>query len=300
MCRKISKLMPDLTISSLINSYLFDLKKSNKVTGQTILNYKNYLNKFVTWYKNNYKQEILKLDEKILDGYKQYLIHYQDKQGQELSTLTQNYYLIALRSLLKYLQSKNIFDFDYKNIKLSLAKKKNKPTINVDLITRLLKSPEATNEPDIIKKRDAAILSLLINFGLKVSAVTKLKRQDFIKSIDAALPGTSNKILATDATYKLITDYLSLRHDTDQSLFISHDRAGRSDKRLLKKIFALSPRTVQRIIKRYSQACGLTKTLTPSDLRFWYGHKIISDGASLKQAQSALGHAHTATTKLYK
>ncbi len=138
---------------------------------------------------------------------------------------------------------------------------------------------------------------------MKVSEVVYLKRQNFLAIKPLLIKNSKGRLInliLDEKSCQIVNDYLAARHDTDQALFISHDRAGRADKRLNRKSFALTPRSIQRIIERYGKLSGLKIKITPSYLRYLYGHKLLDKGEGLNKVRDMLGHAHSTTTQLYQ
>ena len=77
-------------------------------------------------------------------------------------------------------------------------------------------------------------------------------------------------------------------------MFISHDRAkkGRGD-------IAITPRSIQRMVEKYSSAAGITKHITPHTLRHTFATDLLLSGADIRSVQSMLGHASITTTQIY-
>jgi histidyl-tRNA synthetase len=61
----------------------------------------------------------------------------------------------------------------------------------------------------------------------------------------------------------------------------------------------LTVRNVQERIKRYAEAAGVTKRVTPHSLRHSIAVHYLQGGASLNVLQQLLGHAHLGTTGRY-
>ncbi|HVZ58842.1 MAG TPA: site-specific integrase, partial [Patescibacteria group bacterium] len=94
-----STALPDLIDQFL--EYLEIEKNSSKLT---IRDYRHYLETFLNWHSATLpEQPIEKLNLDNIRKYRVFLSNKTDDHGQNLKKVTQNYYVIALRSFLRYL-----------------------------------------------------------------------------------------------------------------------------------------------------------------------------------------------------
>ncbi len=61
----------------------------------------------------------------------------------------------------------------------------------------------------------------------------------------------------------------------------------------------LTPRSIQRIIKKYCLIAGIVKQVTPHTLRHSFATDLLQNGADIRSVQTLLGHASITTTQIY-
>jgi site-specific recombinase XerD len=101
-------------------------------------------------------------------------------------------------------------------------------------------------------------------------------------------------VFLSDSAKKYISEYLQKRKDLDDALFIRYGRKANDGGEL-----RLSPRAVQRLLKKYATKAGITRKVTPHVLRHSFATDLLQNGADLRSVQALLGHANIATTQVY-
>lgn len=259
----------------------------------TVRNYEHYLNVFGAWCEQNQLTTIAKLTaDDILD----FQISLQDGD-KTLGRQTLNYYLIAVRAMLKYLVGRDIKVMAPDRIELSKVGERQIHILEPEELSRLLKEPHSASKDSL---RDQALLHLLFSSGLRVSELTGLKRRDVnTERNEFSVRGKGGKVrpvfLSGDAKESL-SRYLAKRSDSHPSLFIRHFKNVALDS---KTKDGLTARSVQRILKERAKLAGITKVVTPHKLRHSFATNLLRNGADLRSVQAMLGHASITTTQLY-
>jgi len=266
----------------------------------TVSNYDRYLTKFLTFARTD---DPKKITESLVREYRLWLNRQPGKKvGRNQETLrrkTQNYYLIALRAFLKYLRKRRVSSLNPEYIELAKV-----PERSLDLITpaelkRLMDAPDMATDQGL---RDRAILELLFSTGLRVSELCSLSIEDIDLTRDEfSVRGKGDKIrvvFLSDTAKNMLQKYLKSRKDMDDAMFVQYGKNVKNAKKENKDL-RLSPRSVQRIIKRYATIAGITRKVTPHVIRHSFATDLLSNGADLRSVQALLGHANIATTQVY-
>lgn len=218
-------------------------------------------------------------------------------RGQSSSTMkknTQNYYMIALRSFLKYCRKRNITATTPDAIELAKTGARHLDLISTDELNRLLKAPDITNTRGM---RDKALLELFFSTGLRLSELCSLNSDLDLSKDEFSIRGKGEKVrvvFLSDDAKSSIRSYLKSRKDMDEAMFVDIAKNGttRSSRRL-------TPRSIERIVKAYAIKAGISKKVTPHVLRHSFATNLLSNGADIRSVQMMLGHANIATTQVY-
>jgi site-specific recombinase XerD len=297
-----------MSVQKPLIKYLIDFLDYSEVekglSSKTQENYTRFLRKFFGWLKET-KQEGLTPKELSPDHiwqYKVYLSRHADpKTHKTLKKTTQNYYLIALRSLLEFFAEKNIASLPSSKVKLAKDKAdKEIKFLTLEQLSRLLETPSVEN---IIGLRDRALLETLFSTGLRVAELVALNRDQLrIKEdtadIETAVIGKGSKIRTvyfSERAVKALRRYLNERQDLDDALFINYRRgSAKTD-----KTRRLTVKSIEDIVKKYVIIAGLPVMATPHTLRHSFATDLLNQGVDLRTVQEFLGHSNIATTQIY-
>lgn len=273
---------------------------------KTIRNYEHYLDRFFEFAKTENPKDIT---DSLLREYRLWLNRQSAgnaaaRAGDSLKKKTQNYYLIALRSFLKYLMKRGVTSLPPERIELAKTPERSLDLISRAELDRLMSAPK---EDDVKTLRDKAILELLFSTGLRVSELCSLTRDLDLRADEFSVRGKGEKVrvvfLSEDARDAL-KKYLAKRKDMDDALFIQFGKNAGGKKKGKKNSdddnnLQLTPRSVERIIKYYAIKAGITKKVTPHVIRHSFATDLLQNGADLRSVQMLLGHANIGTTQIY-
>ena len=293
-----------MDISELVADFLESLDIEKGRSTKTIENYGLYLSRFIDLITEDFEgQEMIKpsdITPEVLRRFRLKLNRFSDNQNKErLSALTQSYHLIALRGFFKYLAKRGIKSLDPSLIDLPRAAKKQVTFLHFDEIERLLAEIPLDTESGL---RDRAIIELLFSGGLRVSELCSLNRDSInLERREFMVRGKGKKdrpIFIDKSTAECIEDYLNMRTDTLPALFLNNS-ANQQIPSTSGDFRRLTPRSIERIVQKYTRLAGITKHVTPHTMRHSFATDLLMNGADIRSVQSLLGHANISTTQIY-
>ena len=241
---------------------------------KTVENYDRYLKRFFAFAKISEPKNI---SEDLVRKYRLYL------NRANLNKPTQNYYVIALRMFLKYLAKRNIASLDTGKIELAKLPQRELDLISPEDLERLLDIPKGTSAKIL---RDKAILELFFSTGLRISELCNLNIDEInLKRDEFSVRGKGGKIrvvFLSDRAKDAIKKYLEKRGEVDNE-----------------KLFPVTPRSIQRMIKKYARKVKIPVDVTPHVLRHSFATDLLMAGADLRSVQEMLGHKNVSTTQIY-
>lgn len=260
---------------------------------KTVENYDHYLTRFATdmGIKNvkNITEDTLREFRLLLNRAPGVKV-----RGQSAATMkknTQNYYMIALRSFLKYCRKRNIDAVTPDAIELAKTGARHLDLISTDELNRLLKAPDTTTLKGL---RDKALLELFFSTGLRLAELCSLNNDLDLSRDEFSIRGKGEKVrvvFISDDARASIKAYLKARKDMDDAMFVNIAKNKISGR--------LTPRSIERIVREYSIKAGISKKVTPHVLRHSFATNLLSNGADIRSVQMMLGHANIATTQVY-
>jgi len=288
-------------LEDLVDEYLEYLTIERQVSPYTVRNYRLYLTTFIDWLKKQIHVARMELvTPKMLKQYRLYLANRKNERGEFLAPVTQGYYVIAIRSMLRYLVRQDYEVVSPERLELPKGKDHSIKFMDFDSISRMM---EAVDVSTIYGLRDRVIMEVLFSTGLRVSELVSLNKVTLnLETREFGVVGKGKKIRVVFLSSRAchwIERYLKERNDHYAPVFIQHSRKPAIDEVREGARLRLTTRSVQRIIAKYGRLAHLPFSVTPHVLRHSFATDLISHGAGLREVQEMLGHKNIATTQIY-
>ena len=270
-----------------INKFLDTIKYEKKYSDYTINGYTNDLNLFLEYLINNDIKSFNKVEYQNIRLY----INFLYDNNYSSKTISRN--ISALRSLFKYLKTRDIID---NNPMLLVANPKLAKTLpkclNFEETEKLLNAFDNS----IIGIRDSLILEILYSTGIRVGEIVNIKIRDIDfsnKTIKITGKGNKDRIVYYGSRCSSLLDsymdncYNKLNINNLDYLIIS--KTGKK----------ISDREIRKIVDIAALKSGLSFKISPHVLRHTFASHMLLDGADLRSVQELLGHENLSTTQIY-
>jgi len=285
---------------SSVRHFLEHLEIEKNCSKLTIRNYEHYLNVFNDFLIKEKRKDKVSIYDITAESVRKFRLFLSRQPGSigELKLVTQGYYVIALRSFLKWLIKNDLEVLQPEKLDVPKVKDHSLKFLDSQQIQRLLNQPlnSSKNGP-----RDRAILELLFSTGLRVSELVSLNRDQInLKTREFGVigkGGRSRVVFLSDQAAEYLDKYLRSRTDNYKPLFIRQlkDNEIPDDEEKTR----LSSRSIQRMVKHYVKQAKLPVDATPHTLRHSMATDLLRSGADLRSVQEMLGHKNIATTQIY-
>ncbi len=285
-----------MTLPALVTDYLEYLELEKNSSQRTIRNYDHYLKRFLDFTGEIEPKDI---DLELIRKFRLYLARYEDPvTGRQLKRKTQNFFMIALRSFLRYLARIDIESLSAEKVELGDQDPSPLKVLDREYLEKLLESPDTTSKEGI---RDRTILEVLFSTGLRVSEFTALNTDTInLKRREFGIVGKGGKervVFLSDSASAWLERYLMIRKDTFKPLFIRYQ--GKVEIEENGEKMRLTARSIERIVEKYVKALGLPIKATPHTLRHNFATDLLINGADIRSVQEMLGHSNISTTQIY-
>jgi site-specific recombinase XerD len=146
----------------------------------------------------------------------------------------------------------------------------------------------------VLRLRDATMVTVLLNTGLRVGELCTLGLSDAYISerkgkviVRAGKGGKQRVVPLNRQARRMLSQWLLYRPPVNTDALFVGQRSN-----------AVSARSVQRAVGRLAQAAGL-EDVTPHILRHTFAKSLINQGVTIEKVAALLGHSDLNTTRIY-
>lgn len=173
------------------------------------------------------------------------------------------------------------------------------PTVDWKGLLKLIYEISDTTQPPtnytrqqlLVWYRRRAIYVTLFSTGMRVSALCNMNRSDIRTEIIIRTKNDADHyVYMSDTAQKFCHDYLALRTDTCDAMFVAHDE-GRA-------VARIRPVTVQRLLRHDREYYGIPG-ITPHKVRHLAAKQLLDATHDIELVRQFLGHESIVTTQIY-
>jgi len=284
-------------MDELIERYIHYLQYERNASPHTVRNYRSDLVQFRDFLAQGQpaaKVSLKSIDALRIRGFLAFLF----EQEKEKTSIARK--LAAVRAFFKFLSRERVLaenpaaTVSTPKVPHTLPRIMTEEEMN-DFLDRVGQAAQSGG-PGLM--RDRAILELLYASGLRVSELTGLDLRNVNFGDGIVLvrgKGDKERIVPFGSKARAaITAYLPVRekvlqeNKTRETALFLNARGGR-----------LTPRSVDRLLKKHIRQFGPNVKVSPHSLRHAFASHLLAEGADLRAIQEMLGHKSLATTQKY-
>ena len=271
-----------MQLDPLVDAYVDYLKVERGLADNTVESYARDLAGFARFVCEEGSGEVESIDLGVVSAWQQSL------WARGLSPRSATRHLSAVRGLMRFLVRESCRADDPSELAASakLGRRLPRP-LSIDEVLSLLAAPDPSKPRGL---RDRAMLTLMYSSGLRVSELTRLKREDvdLSRGVLAALGkgGKRRLVPLGQVAMKHLEEYLQGARATD--LLFANARGK-----------PYTRQAIWKMVARHANQAQLAGPVYPHRLRHSFATHLLAGGADLRSVQVLLGHANVATTEIY-
>ena len=284
--------------------YCLDQNRSRK----TVTTYQQVLEDLTRWFAGNapHVTSVSLMDRDTLHRYSRDL-RLRGENDEELSPRTRAKYLAVIRSMLRYFAQETDEQVLPRD-RVNLPKVGDHLPAGVPTPEEVERMLVAAGDAGSSAGRDRAIIALLFSTGLRIAELCALNRvdlreddlgEDDVMEIGIVGKGRRSRVIFLSRRCQhIVKSYLESRSDAWPALFI-RQRPGKAKVPGVQDDGRLTPRSVEKLVRRCALKAGLAEKITPHSLRHAFAIDLLLGGADLRTVQELLGHRSVTTTQIY-
>jgi site-specific recombinase XerD len=277
-----------------LDFYIRHLKFEKNLTENSINSYRKDIYQFINFIKKNNVEDVSGLNLEIFRKYLKYL----DSCEYANRTIIRKY--SSLTNYFKFLETNNFLGIQL--TQLIAAPKKNYRFYSFLTQSEIKLLIESIDTTTILGKRNRALLEVIYSTGARVSEVESMTLKAVnLENNEIEVFGKGRKyrvVYLNQSACKYLRKYLDIRNYFSFSSKTQNYR--KEDWLFLNKSGnQLTVRGIRKILKKYLDKCGISKKISPHDIRHSFATHLLQEGAGIREIQELLGHENISTTQIY-
>ena len=274
-------------LSELITWYLEMGKHEKRLSPHTIKAYQIDLNQFLCFVNDR------QVNKELLSQYIKYL-------NSHFSPRAATRKLASVQAFYRELEFNDQLDYNpFEKLHVRIHTPKQLPrTIPEHIVRGLLNEAYHVYSPDIPwALRDIVVLELLFSTGVRVSELCELTEQTFLlkeQGLKMIIHGKGDKERVLELNSPELLHLVKLYHTSFFNQIHHHNRI-----LINNDGNPLTPQSVRRIIKKYTDQLNVSFSITPHMFRHTFATSLLDAGVDIRYIQSLLGHSSISTTQIY-
>ena len=286
--------MTTFKLEESLDFYIRHLKFEKNLTENSINSYRKDIYHFINFIKKINIEDVAQLSLEIFRKYLKYL----DGCKYANRTIIRKYSSFA--NYFKFLENNNFLKIQL--TQLIVAPKKHHRLysfLTQSEIRQLIESIDTTTNPG---KRNRALIEVIYSTGARISEVEGMTLKSVnLENNEIEVFGKGRKyrvVYLNQSACKYLKKYLDIRNEFS---FSSKTQNYRQDNSLFLNKFGnkLTVRGMRKILKKCLDECGISKKISPHDIRHSFATHLLQEGAGIREIQELLGHENISTTQIY-
>ena len=287
----------DETVDPCVARFVDYLRVERNASDHTITSYLLDIRQFIHFTWEGELKRSYSWDGVDRFAARKFLVEFQ-KAGSQPSTTGRK--LASLRSFFKFLQREELINQNpFSGLRAPKKPAKLPEILSVAEVTRLIEAPlkvfqqiapeDRSDEKEYAMLRDTAILEVLYSTGARVSEITSLRERDvdLLSGVERLCPLGAPATKAMRAAMRKAEEIWPGAGSFAKPVF-RNLKGG-----------AITPRSVERFMKKYLVSADLDSCFSPHALRHSFATHLLDAGADLRSVQELLGHSSLSTTQIY-
>ena len=286
--------MTTFKLEESLDFYIRHLKFEKNLTENSINSYRKDIYHFINFIKKNNIEDVTQLSLEIFRKYLKYL----DSCKYANRTIIRKYSSFA--NYFKFLENNNFLKIQL--TQLIVAPKKHHRLYSFLTQSEIKQLIESINTTTNLGKRNKALIEVIYSTGARVSEVEGMTLKAVnLENNEIEVFGKGRKyrvVYLNQSACKYLKNYLDIRNEFS---FSSKSQNYRQNNSLFLNKFGskLTVRGMRKILKKCLDECGISKKISPHDIRHSFATHLLQEGAGIREIQELLGHENISTTQIY-